>query len=272
MQLSPLYDGPPILAIDGLGDPSAPLIRQRQRLLAVLRTLTDEQWATTSRCERWSVKDVVSHLAGTDRFWTIMFAAAMRGEPTRFLATFDPVATPEQMVDAMRALSADEVLVQHEANVAALIDTLAAVTDWSVVGEAPPGHVPLNVTALHALWDAWIHERDILLPLGLTPVEEPDELEAILPYAAALSPALYAAHGNGRRGELTIEATDPAIALRIEVGDQVVVHAGAGTGPRITGRAVDIIEGLSHRAQLAHDLGPDDEWLLLGLAEVFDLA
>ena len=145
--------------------------------------------------------------------------------------------------------------------------------EWSLPAEAPPGHLALNVTALHALWDSWVHERDIVIPLGKAPAEDPDELAAILSYTAALSPALYAARATGHRGTLAIEATDPAVALTVDVGDTVVVRRGAAaTGARLTGRAVDLIEGLSHRAPLEHNLGDDDLWLLTGLAEVFDVA
>ncbi len=274
MQLSPLYDGPPILSIDGLGDPSVPLIRQRERLLGVLESLDDAQWAAQSRCSEWSVKDVICHLIAVDGFWAISFAAGLRGEPTKFLARFDPVKSPAQGVDGMRALAPGEVLAQFRANAEAFLDIVRDVgaDQWELPAEAPPGHLALNVTALHALWDAWIHERDVMLPLGLTPAEQTDELAAILPYAAGLSPALFASRRTGRRGEFTVDATDPAIALRVEAGEQVVVRAGAGAGPRLAGRTVELIEGLSHRAPLVHDLGRDDQWLLLGLAEVFDQA
>ena len=41
----------------------------------------------------------------------------------------------------------------------------------------------------HALWDAWIHERDVLLPLGVSPTEEPDEVAALLDWRVlALQP------------------------------------------------------------------------------------
>jgi uncharacterized protein (TIGR03083 family) len=273
MQLSPRYDGPAILDIDGLGDPSAPLVRQRERFVAMLGGLSDEQWAAPSRCALWSVKDVVSHLIGTDRFWAISFAAAQRGEPTRFLATFDPVASPEQMVDGMRTLPADQVLEQYVANVEGFLATVAAVTDWSLPAEAPPGHLPSNVTALHALWDSWVHERDAALPLGLAPPEEPDEIGAILKYAAALSPALYAAKGSGQQGTLVVEATEPDLVFTVEIGELVRVHPGVVTdGPSLRGRAVELIEGLSHRGPLPNDLAPENQWLLVGLAEVFDVA
>ena len=33
----------------------------------------------------------------------------------------------------------------------------------------------VRLLAHHALWDAWVHERDIALPLGRTPDVEPDD-------------------------------------------------------------------------------------------------
>jgi uncharacterized protein (TIGR03083 family) len=275
MQLSPIYDGAPILSIDGVGDPSSLLLRQRRRLLKLLGALTDEEWAAPSRCAQWSVKDVVSHLVSTDQFWAISLPSARQGEPTRFLATFDPVASPAQLVDRMRDASPAEVLAQYTTHAGAFLEVVTSVSpdEWSLPAEAPPGHLAMNVTALHALWDAWIHERDIVIPLGKAPTEDPDETAAILAYAAALSPAFYVARGTGERGTLAVEATDPAVVFTVEVGDTVVVRRGAAPdGPRLVGRAVDLIEGLSHRAPLAHSFTEGDMWLLAGLNEVFDVA
>jgi uncharacterized protein (TIGR03083 family) len=271
MQISPIYDGPPILAIEGLGSPFAAIERQRLRLLGVLRSLDDAQWNAPSRCEKWSVKDVVSHLVGTDRFWAISFGAGINRAPTRFLDSFDPVASPEQMVDGMRALPPAVVLSQYEAQAANAVGALNGVTDWSVLAEAPPGHLALNVTALHALWDSWVHERDIVIPLGLDPVEDDEEMTLILQYAAALSPAFYASRKTGKRGTLSVIATNPDVTFTVDVADTVTVRAGLADGPRVEGKTVDLIEGLSHRAQLPA-LPPEDEWLLVGLAEVFDVA
>jgi uncharacterized protein (TIGR03083 family) len=271
MQISPAYDGPPILSIEGVSDPCAAVRRQRLRLLEVLRSLDDSQWAAPSRCDKWSVKDVVSHLVGTDRFWAIAFGAGINRQPTRFLQDFDPVATPEEMVDGMRAQPSRVVLSQYEAQVNNVLSTLGSVTDWSVVAEAPPGHLALNVAVLHALWDAWVHERDIAIPLGLPVVEDDEEVALILQYAAALSPSFSVASGRGKRGSLVVEATSPDMTFTVDVDERVAVRPGDSDGPRLRGAAVDLIEGLSHRAALP-ELPPDDQWLLAGLAEVFDVA
>src|SRR5688572_611863 len=121
MQLSPRYDGPIVLHVDvELGDPSVPLLRQRRRLADVLAALDERQWATPSRCDDWSVQDVVAHLVGTNGFWTASIAAARQGTPTKFLEHFDPVATPAAMVGSMRELSASDVLARYVDSVDAL--------------------------------------------------------------------------------------------------------------------------------------------------------
>lgn len=273
MQIKPRYEGPAVLEVDGVGDPSGPLMRQRRRLVAALASLTEDQWSSPSRCNAWSVQDVVSHLVGTDQFWALSFGAALRGEPTRFLAAFDPVATPAAMVEGMRSMSADEVFTNYAANVDALGKIVTGLDDeqWSMPAEAPPGHVALRVAALHALWDAWVHERDVLLPLALPVSEQPDEMELVLRYLVGLSPGFYAAGGSTRTGTLLVDGTEPAIHLQVDAGTSVrVADAHRTDGARINGRTADLIEALSHRVPLEHSLPADDAWLLVGLAEVFD--
>ena len=127
MQICPVYDGAPILAIEGVGDPSAMLARQRERFAKGLAEFTPDESNAQSRCEEWRVKDVICHLISTDQFWAISFGAALRGEPTRFLATFDQAASPAELVERMGDTSATEVLAQYHANVDALLDALRCV-------------------------------------------------------------------------------------------------------------------------------------------------
>ena len=87
------------------------------------------------------------------------------------------------------------------------VDGLAAALDgldadgWETLAEAPPGHIPIRALALHALWDGWVHERDIVLPLGLDPVEDDDEIRGCLLYAAALGPAFVGVRRLGPDGD-----------------------------------------------------------------------
>jgi uncharacterized protein (TIGR03083 family) len=277
MQLTPRYGEPSFLRLDvPTGDPAVPLLRQRRRLAALLRALDEAQWAAASRCAGWSVQDVITHLVTTNQFWAFSIDAALRGEPTRVLASFDPVATPALLVEAAPAQPPAAALDQFVETTEGLAAAVAGIDDggWSTPGEAPPGHVPLRAVVLHALWDAWIHERDIVLPLGLAPVEEPDEIAGSLTYAAALSPVFAAARDGSRRGALVVEASDPDVRCVVEVGDSVVVRDGdAPAGAlRLAGPAVDLTEALSLRLPLPCPVPDEHRWLLQGLAEVFDAA
>lgn len=277
MQLTPRYDEPSFLRLDvPTGDPAVPLLRQRRRLAALLGSLDAAQWAAPSRCAGWSVQDVITHLVTTNQFWAFSIGSALRGEPTRVLATFDPVATPAQLVEAAPAQPPAAVLGQFVESTEALAAAVAGIRGdgWSTPGEAPPGHVPLRAVALHALWDAWIHERDVVLPLGLVPVEEADEIAGSLTYVAALSPAFAASRDTCRRGALVIEATDPDVRCVVEVGDSVVVRDGAAPAGalHLAAPAVVLTEALSLRLPLPCPVPDEHRWLIQGLAEAFDAA
>ena len=274
MQLTPTYGEAVLVAEPLLADPATPLLHQRDRLAGILAGLDAEQWATASRCEGWSVQDVIAHLITTNQFWTFSIGAGLAGEPTSFLATFDPVASPAEMVAAVRSTSTADTLDQFVATNAALADVIATIApeQWALPAEAPPGHLAIALVAQHALWDSWVHERDIVLPLGLEPVVEPDEVAACLSYAVALSPSFAANLGSDRRGAIELRATDPDLRVVVETGARVVLHDGLAPDDPIviTGDAVDLLEAFSFRAPFPTPLAAEDRWILGGLAEVFD--
>lgn len=148
---------------------------------------------------------------------------------------------------------------------------------WAAIAEAPPGHLALRAVVAHALWDGWIHERDILVPAGIEPDEEVDEVALSLRYAAALGPAFGLTTGMGRRGTLGVECVTrngDTDRFRIDVGDEVVVSDATveqGTA-LLRGSAVDLVDGLSLRTELHHDLDGADRWLVAGLDEAFGQA
>ena len=279
MQLNPDYGPAHLITLDGPAAAVAePAIRQRQRLAAAVTTFTDEQWAHPSRCEGWSNRDVIVHLDSTNSFWAFAITAGVQGAPTQFLATFDPVASPAQLVAGAGERSTQEVLASFAASTAALVDVWSALNDdtWSATAEAPPGHVSVSAVTHHALWDSWVHERDILLPLGLTPAEEADEIDACLRYAAALGPALARNRGDNRRGVLAIGTTRPNVSAVVEIAEQVTVRVGDGTAPAadltLTGDSVALLEAFSIRGPFAQPILTEHRWMLGGLAETFDVA
>ena len=274
MLLTPRYDAPPIIAVEPRLPGAHPVVQQRRRLEALLDDLRDDEWLQPSRCDAWSVQDVVTHLVSTNQFWTLSITQALAGEPTRFLASFDPVASPAQLVDSTRGTPPADTLAAFRSSNGEMLDAIEAIDDtaWDSVGEAPPGHVPVWLVADHALWDCWVHERDIALPLGRPPVEDPREVLTCLRYAAGLGQAFEVGQGDGAGGTAVLEVTDPDARIVVSaVAEQVRVHEGDAPADAPVARlaAVPALEMLSRRE--AGAAVPDTiTWLAAGVAIVFD--
>jgi uncharacterized protein (TIGR03083 family) len=276
MQLTPRYGGPPIIELDGPPDAVlAPAVRQRRRLAATLADFDDAQWHHPSRCAGWTARDVIVHLDSTNSFWAFSIAAGVQGSPTTFLRTFDPVTSPAALV-AGTDLPADEVFHRFVASNEALIAALEGLTteEWTRAAEAPPGHISVSALVHHALWDSWVHERDILLPQHLPTAVEPDEVRACLRYAAALGPALAAGRGDTRIGSYAVRTSSPDVEALITIDGSVVVSAGAGVGTAapltLTGETVEVLEALSVRRSLDQPIAAEHAWMLQGVVDTFD--
>jgi uncharacterized protein (TIGR03083 family) len=274
MQVAPRYGGSPLLTFDvPIDDPSVPALRQRRRLAALLADFDDRQWSAPTRCEGWAVRDVIAHLVTTNQFWVYSISSGLAGEPTRFLTSFDPVATPATLVEAMSAQPTGELLAQFEETneaLAGVIGNLDAAS-WSATAEAPPGHLSVAAVVLHALWDAWVHEWDIMVPLGLEPTRETDELQDCLLYVAALGPTYLAVQGSTRTGSYAVEASDEIPHFVVDVGPEVVVRSGPVPpgATALVGTAVELIDAMSFRGPPVA-VPPADRWMMEGLGRMFD--
>jgi hypothetical protein len=138
--------------------------------------------------------------------------------------------------------------------------------------EGPLGHVSISAVMRHAAWDAWVHERDVLLGIGILPPVEPDEVDSALRCAAALGPAigvLMGDLGHDRRAA-SVTTTDPQVGFTVQVDRVVRVTADLDPAapPAVHGPAVAVLEGLSQRTPLA--LQPASRWLTSGLEEAFE--
>lgn len=274
MQLRPRYGTDPVITLDGRpSDILAPVVRQRRRLARTLASFDEQQWAHPSRCAGWSNRDVIVHLDSTNTFWTFSIEAGLRGEPTQFLATFDPVASPAQLVAGSDISTTAEVLDRFTASTEALVSAMEALDadGWNTLAEAPPGHISVSALAHHALWDAWVHERDIMLPLGITPDIEADEVSACLRYAAVLGPAFAITNGTASVGALAVSVENPRCDFVVDIGEHAAVRQGtADAALTLSGDAVQLVEALSIRVPLAQTVPPESRWILSGLAEVFE--
>jgi uncharacterized protein (TIGR03083 family) len=275
MKIFPRYEGPPMISIEGDFDGQlAPTVRQRRRLEKVLASLSEEQWAAPSRCAGWAVSDVVAHLIIVNTFWTLSISKGLRGKPTRYLDSFDPAVTPDELIGDLRGTPPLALLDRFTATNDGLFDLVGDLDEagWSMLAECPVGHLPIRLVLQHGLWDCWVHERDITLALGLPTAVEADEVISALVYASALSPAFALTRGDSLLGQFALATSDPVSFWVLDVTDNVVIRAGGGTSgaPRLSGDAVELAEALSLRLPIPAGIPNGWRPLLAGLEVAFN--
>jgi uncharacterized protein (TIGR03083 family) len=254
------YDGVSI-SVDGDLPLVEPWVRHRRRLAAGVTALSDEQWTAPTRCTEWDARGVVSHLVTVDGFWTSSLRSALaRGEPTTFIRGFDPSTGTDAFVAPMLELPTDAILEAFLASTGALVAAVEAfddADDWSSPGEAPFGHLPARFLLAHAYWDSWLHERDILQPLGVAGPVDPDDLLVATWYTlvvGALQGGLVGdpapvGPGPERPIDVTLRFADlPDDPLHVEIDGGVSIRRTASTGgPAFA--ALDVVEEVTGRAR-----------------------
>lgn len=160
-------------------------------LEALVADLTDAEWEVQSLCPEWTVKGVVSHLAGVEH--------ALDG----WVPVEGDKKLPFNKVGEWLKASSEWSLDQYRNELAELLqrrrDQLSAMSDevfggWSMtpVGEGTYQRF-MNVR----VFDFWVHQRDMTIPLGRTtddsgPAAElsVDEVEASIGYIVGKKIAL----------------------------------------------------------------------------------
>lgn len=179
------------------------LADHHRRLIDTWSAFTSSQWAHQSRNAKWTVHHTVRHVADAMERVT----SAVHGDPLLDVDGFDPLSTPE----AWLASSDDESSI-------ATIDRFAAAStrfrrgvsdrlacgddsrDRTVYGTA---HWTVNVA--HVLWDSWLHERDVLLPLGQPALSSEEEQRLVSLYGVlmALAPSMLSGQSLSSTVQLT---------------------------------------------------------------------
>jgi uncharacterized protein (TIGR03083 family) len=132
------------------------LLAELDRFEELLRTLSDDELATPSRCSGWSAGDVAAHTVGT-------MADITAGR-------FDGLGTPEvtqREVDERRGRGAKELADECTEVRKAAAGLLAVFDDDAWAGAAPGGYDGSLADAVEALWyDTFLHADDIRVALG----------------------------------------------------------------------------------------------------------
>jgi uncharacterized protein (TIGR03083 family) len=134
---------------------------------ALCRHLDESEWDAMSDCPGGSVRDLVSHMIGTERM--LSGDSAPQGPATLGAHVANPIGEAnEAWVDARRSLPGAEVLAEFREITSRRLEQLQAMSDedFDRVGFTPEGEGPYRTFMDIRLFDCWIHEQDIRRALG----------------------------------------------------------------------------------------------------------
>ncbi|HET6950528.1 MAG TPA: maleylpyruvate isomerase family mycothiol-dependent enzyme [Acidimicrobiales bacterium] len=244
-------------------EPVRTALADEQRALSdLLGTLDGDGWRAPSRCEGWTVADVVLHLAQTNEMAVASLAGTFDEFIERMTGGAGPMASVDDgaalMVERERGASPDLLNARWEASAAELRAGFEAVDLHARVSWVA-GELSAQTLATTRLAETWIHAGDVAAAFG--PLPEPtDRLWHIARLAWRTLPYAFARAGRTLSGPV-------AFVLSAPNGDEWTFAPDDGE-PRttVTGDAVDLCLVAGQRAGAADTglqaEGPDGEAVL----------
>jgi len=215
---------------DGAQLPMVALLDEQWASLAGLGAeLSSDEWDLPTECPGWTVRDLYSHMIGTER--------SMLGDPAPppapdFPHIHNPIGSEnEAWVEARRGRSGHQVLEEFRHVTAMRLRQLEAMTAEELEADAssPIGVVPYREFLSVRVMDCWVHEQDARLSTGRPGHSQGpaaqlafDRLVSAMPFVVAKQAA--APDGSSVRFEL-----GGTPGRRIEV----VVRAGRATAEAV---------------------------------------
>lgn len=170
------------------------LRRRRHAFLELLNNIEESQFNAQSRCTDWSVHEVVRHVRDVTKVHISMLDETEYpfGNPRNFSPKTSPAAWMRHSEGESVRETVDELsqLIQREGEL-----FLRRVMEGSPQVKQGPLRRKLHwsVFGTHTIWDAWMHERDICIPLGLDVPLDGEEGRLMVMYTllAASAPAAW---------------------------------------------------------------------------------
>ena len=208
----------------------AALHEEFDALIELGRQLDEAQWETPTECPGWRVKDLYSHVVGTELMLLGRPDETVEVEGAEHVAN-DIGRFNEVSVLLRRDLAGADVLAELESVVTERTAALDAMTqaDFDAESFTPAGRDTYGRFMQIRVFDCWIHEQDAREALGLP------------------------GHAAGRAVDVTLD--EHASALGFVIGKKAGAAEGQSVRLRLTGpteRTLDVrVDG---RAQLVDDL------------------
>jgi uncharacterized protein (TIGR03083 family) len=150
---------------------------------SLLDGLDEQQWATPSLCEGWTVRDVAMHIGAIEHMMSGEAPGAM-ADAVPFHKAMAWMAEAKELDDAALLALLREVIARRRVELADVTEADIAVPSMTPVGPGTFG----RFLAIR-VFDCWVHEQDIRRPLGMPGHEgglaaemSIDEIERSLPY------------------------------------------------------------------------------------------
>lgn len=170
----------------------------------LLDGLDDDQWATQSLCPDWTVRGVVVHLGAVEHM--------LVGEPPGSMPDALPFGKVGEWMQMVEPLTNAELLARYRDVIATRRSELATMTqaDFDQPCMTPVGPGTYGRFMNVRVFDFWVHEQDIRVPLGLPGHETgPAADTAIAEVERSLGYIVGKKIGLPEGRSLTLELTGP---------------------------------------------------------------
>jgi hypothetical protein len=170
---------------------------------------------------------------------------------------FDPRSTPLEWLRASEGESPNETLGRLVQVTGELVARARVwlTEDQRFDGDVGYGPVDWTVLSLHAFWDSWIHERDVLLPRGIAHPSDSDATFYATGYGVFVAAVLGALFGDPVQATLKLGGPGGGVFDVVsEDGVTVTVTRESTDGPRAE-VVTDALAGRSPIVPVLADLG-----------------
>ena len=237
------------------------LAEQQSELDGLISPVDDDAWAKPSRCDGWSVSDVMLHLAQTNE----MALGSLKGNFDGVLedlvrdmrAGKDVDDGAGLMVEAQRGAPASEVYGRWRAGVDEMMAEFRAIDPHARVPWVA-GMLSAHTLSTTRLAETWIHTNDVAHGLGVD-LGSPARLKHIARLAWRTLPYAFMRAGRAMTGKVVFELTAPS-------GEEMWVFADGPSPTVLRGTARDLCEVAAQRANAADTSltaeGPDADDVL----------
>jgi uncharacterized protein (TIGR03083 family) len=192
----------------------------RLRFIDQLTELSADEWATPSRCSEWTVHQVVRHLADINEL-------GVHDDGSSPFDGFDPRTTPRRWLAPSDDETPADTLERIRAGSTVYFAATRASEKCGVERfvEFPFGKEPSTMLIAHAFWDSWVHERDVLVPLGREHRTDDAGTQFATTYALFISSAVAALFGTPVNATFELSGLGGGIYEVTHDGDGAIVRS-----------------------------------------------